>query len=179
MKTWKLLLIPLAVLVLLSPGCGKKTEDASPGEGVSDSGNGIQWYDYETGMAKASQDGKYVIIDFWTTWCHWCKALDEKTYSQQIVQQRLADSFIAIKVNAESGEPQGRGDGAATGLELARRYGVNSYPTVMFVDPSGQTISPLRGFMEAPKFARVLDFVSSGAYKTQKFQDYMASGDEG
>jgi len=183
MKSW---ILPALVMFLglLLVGCGEKKEaevsaDASGEAAVAEIHEGVEWYDYETGMAKAAEEGKYVIIDFWTTWCHWCKVLDDKTYSQEIVQSRLADSFIAIKVNAESQEPQGSSDTAPPGTQLARRYGVNSYPTTWFVDPEGQPISPLPGFVEAPRFARVLDYVSTGAYKTQDFQVYMEAGEEG
>ncbi len=181
MKIWKIL--PLLVIAMLLVGCGEKSDETAKSETageteVAESHDGVSWYDYETGMAKAAEEGKYVVIDFWTTWCHWCKVLDEKTYSQEIVQQRLADNFIAIKVNAESKEPQG-GETAAPGTQLARMYGVNSYPTTWFVDPEGNPISPLPGFVEAPQFARVLDYVSTGAYKTQNFQEYMAAAEEG
>ena len=184
MKSWMIPAILVALFGLFATGCGKKDEAAKTDETAADSAvvethEGVEWFDYETGMAKAAEEGKYVVIDFWTSWCHWCKVLDEKTYSQEIVRQRLADSFVAIKVNAESPEPQGSGEDAAPGTQLARMYGVNSYPTTWFVDPSGQPISPLPGFLEAPQFARVLDYVSTGAYKTQDFQKYMEAGEEG
>ena len=107
------------------------------------------------------------------------KVLDEKTYSQESVQQRLAESFIAVKVDAESREGQGNGEGAPTGVELARNYGVNSYPTTWFVDPAGEPIAPLPGFVEAEQFSKILDYVSTGAYKDQKFEEYMAAREEG
>jgi thioredoxin-related protein len=185
MKAWRILLVAIVAVTFFAAGCGEKTDDEAKTEKapaeteVAEVHEGVDWYDYETGMAKAAEEGKFVVIDFWTTWCHWCKVLDDKTYSQEIVQQRLADSFIAIKVNAESKEAQGTSTDAPTGANLARKYGVNSYPTTWFVDPTGEPISPLPGFMEAPKFARVLDYVSTSAYKSQGFQEYMAAGDEG
>jgi thioredoxin-related protein len=184
MKIWKILPLALIAFALVATGCGEKSEETAKTEEagevqVAESHEGVQWFDYETGMAKAAEENKYVVIDFWTTWCHWCKVLDDKTYSQEIVQQRLADNFVAIKVNAESQDAQGTSAEAPTGANLARKYGVNSYPTTWFIDSAGEPISPLPGFVEAPQFARVLDYVSTGAYKTQNFQEYMAAGEEG
>jgi len=177
MKSWKLATIALCLAALPIPGCGKGDAAKSGGASQAAGQGGVQWYDYETGMAKAAAEGKYVVIDFWTGWCHWCKVLDEKTYSQEIVQKRLAEKFIAIKVNAESQDAQGKSPDAPSGVGLARMYGVNSYPTTWFLNPQGQPISPLPGFVEAPQFSRILDYVSTGAYLTEDFQAYMAAGD--
>ena len=163
------LLLPLLVL-----GCAKQEEAPA----VETAQEGVQWMDYESGMAKAAEEGKYVVIDFWTDWCHWCKVLDERTYSQESVQQRLAESFIAVKVDAESREAQGSAEGAPTGVELARNYGVNSYPTTWFLDSAGEPIAPLPGFHEADQFSKILDYVSTAAYKTQEFQAYMTAAEE-
>lgn len=39
-------------------------------------------------------------------------------------------NFVCLKIDAEKGE----------GRELAKRYGVNSYPTYIFVNPKNQEI---------------------------------------
>ncbi|MDP6418192.1 MAG: thioredoxin fold domain-containing protein [Candidatus Krumholzibacteria bacterium] len=154
------------ILVFFLLACGEKQ-----GESVS---GGIQWMDYESGVALAKSEGKPVLIDFWTSWCHWCKVLDEETYSQKIVQDRLAESFVAIKVNAESKDAQGEGEEASSGVELARQYNVKSYPTTWFLDSEGKPLAPVPGFQKADDFVIILDYVSTGAYRDTSFQDYLS-----
>ena len=40
---------------------------------------------FATAMEQARAEQKYVMVDFFTTWCHWCKVLDEKTYTDDRV----------------------------------------------------------------------------------------------
>ena len=136
------------------------------------SGNQV-WMDYESGLARAGAEGKFLLIDFWTSWCHWCKVMDKETYTDPEVRRRLGERFVTVKVDAESNEAQGKQPGAPTGRALAALYGVNSYPTTWFVDSQGQKIAPLPGYVEPKQFARVLEYITSEAYRKQSFQDYM------
>jgi thioredoxin-related protein len=189
-------LLALLIGLLVASGCGKKeasrTEGGAPGqdtnateEPASESATaeglageqpeaGPAWFAYEEGLAKAKTEGKILLIDFWTGWCHWCKVMDKETYAHETVITRLGQHFVCVKVNAESDEAQG-GPGAASGRALAREYGVSSYPTTWFVDAEGAKIAPLGGFVPPDRFTLILDFISSGAYKTQDFQAYQQS----
>ncbi|MCB1162957.1 MAG: thioredoxin fold domain-containing protein [Candidatus Krumholzibacteriia bacterium] len=179
-------LFPLALIAILSLGalsCGGKGESETETAAASapDSvltateipAEGVVWMSFAEGQARAAAEGKPMVVDFWTTWCHWCKVMDKDTYSDATIQRRLAEGFIAVKVNAESPEVQG-GEGAPTGVDLARSFQVNSYPTTWFVDSKGEKIAPLPGFVPPDRFALVLDYISSAAYKTQSFQEYQA-----
>lgn len=178
-----LIVLMLLLSVLALAACGAK-EEAVTEEGAAHAvkqdetaEEGLAWHDYSEGMALAGAEGKYVLVDFWTTWCKWCKVMDTDTYSDETVQARLAESFVAIKVNAESDEAQGAGD-APSGRALAGQYQVSSFPTTWFVDPQGQKIAPLPGFMPPEQFVVVLDFISTGAYQNGSFQEYQASLDK-
>jgi len=167
----------IALLMLLTvfalAACGGKEEAATEETAVARHEEapeeGLVWRNYT--------EGKYVLVDFWTTWCKWCKVMDTDTYSDESVQAKLAESFVAIKVNAESDDAQGE-DGAPSGRALAGQYQVSSFPTTWFVDPEGQKIAPLPGFMPPEQFVVVLDFISTGAYKDGTFQEYQASLDK-
>lgn len=173
----------LALLPLALAACG-----GQEGEGGAEGAEAVQaaseaavhadgelvWQRYADGMELAGSEGKIALVDFWTSWCHWCKVMDKDTYSDEGVQRRLAESFVAIKVNAESDEAQGPA-GSATGRDIAQEYRVNSYPTTWFVDAEGQKITPLPGFVPPEQFVVILDYISSGAYRDQDFQAFQAS----
>ena len=56
------------------------------------------------------------MIDFMTSWCGWCKKLDDEVYTKPDVME-MSTRFVCIRVDAEQ-----RSD-------LARIYAVDSYPT--------------------------------------------------
>jgi len=176
-----LILLSLVVTLALAPlACGGKDESAGESAAADSSlqsapapAEGLVWLDFAEGQTRAAAEGKPMLVDFWTTWCHWCKVMDKDTYGDETIQKRLAEGFITVKVNAESAEAQG-GAGAPTGMDLAKSFQVNSYPTTWFVDSQGEKIAPLPGFVPPAQFAIILDYISSGAYKTQNFQEYQA-----
>lgn len=176
MMRWQFLLTTI-LLAFLMIGCGQG-DGENGDQAVETSSHAADheggWQDYQAGLSQAKQEGKYVVIDFWTTWCHWCKVMDKETYTDDEVIRRLDKDFVMVKVNAESGEAQGSDPDAPTGRELAREYGVNSYPTTWFIDSDGEKIAPLPGYVEPKQFILVLDFVSSGAYQSQTFQEFQS-----
>jgi thioredoxin-related protein len=173
----RFLLILLSALTLHACSAdkdGAETEAEAEPKQVEAAAEGFVWMNYAEGMAKAGAEGKYVLVDFWTSWCHWCKVMDKDTYGDEAVQARLLESFVIIKVDAESKTAQG-GVEAPSGVELARQFQVSSYPTTWFTDATGKKIAPLPGFSPPEQFLVVLDFIATGAYENQNFQEFQAS----
>lgn len=163
--------------VLLAAGifaCSKK-DGASPGGASSAPGN-ITWMGYTDGMAKARQEGKPVMVDFYTTWCKYCKMMDDTTYKDPEIARILSGSFVTIKVNAEGQEKVADNGKTMTEQELAANYKVSGYPTMVFFDDKGKMIGPLPGYSTPEEFKPVLTFITSGAYaKGEKYEDYLKS----
>jgi thioredoxin-related protein len=80
---------------------------------------------FEAAQKLARQRNTLIMIDFYTTWCSWCKRMDKESYAREEIQTELRQ-LVAMKVNAERG-----------GAELAERFEVSSYPTVVFADSAG------------------------------------------
>lgn len=92
--------------------------------------------------AKAAQaENKLVLIDFYTTWCGPCKLLDKETWSDAAVGKLVDEKAVSLKLDAEK-------EGAA----LAKKYGVEAYPTVLLVKPDGTELDRLVGFMPPADF---------------------------
>ena len=176
-------ILPAVLLALALHACGAEDEGGEASvEGdtlqVEVADEGLVWMNYTEGMERAAAEQKYVLVDFWTSWCHWCKVMDKDTYGDEAVQAKLRESFVVIKVDAESKVDQGAA-GAPNGIELARQYQVSSYPTTWFTDATGKKIAPLPGFAPPDKFLVILDFIATGAYENQDYQSFMASRNEG
>jgi len=135
---------------------------ASPGE--------AKFYGFDEGMAKAKADNKYVMVDFHTSWCKYCKMLDSNTFTDAGVINRLNNDFVAIKVDAE-GDGKLTYDGKQiTENQLASSLKVTGYPTIWFFKPDGEKLKYLPGYSPAKDFVHILDYVSSGGM--ERNEDY-------
>lgn len=121
----------------------------------SDSAKQVQFLEEDVTMddilAKADDESKMVMIDFYTDWCVWCKVLDDSTYTDPEVIE-LSKNFINFKVNAEKNE----------GRLLVRRYGVMGYPTILFINKEGIEVDRWIGYAKPAKFAQKMQDVLDG-----------------
>ena len=59
--------------------------------------------------------------------------MDADTYPRADVQEALA-AYVCVHIDAEK-----------EGVEVAKQYGVNSYPRLMILDPSGRKLMEIKG----------------------------------
>ncbi|WP_439185550.1 thioredoxin family protein [Carboxylicivirga taeanensis] len=85
---------------------------------------------FEDALAEAQKSDKLIFIDFYTDWCGPCKMLAKSVFPNQEVGQLFNREFINLKLNAEK-------EGRAT----AKKYKVNAYPTLLFINGDGEMIS--------------------------------------
>jgi len=110
---------------------------------------------FEEAKQAAAKEHKVIMVDFYTTWCGWCKVLDKNTYTDANVTKITDAKFIPVKIDAEKGE----------GIELAKKYGINGYPTIIFFDEGGKEIDRVVGYEDAVRFAQSLELAASGGSK--------------
>ena len=96
---------------------------------------------FEAACQAASAEKKIVFIDFFTSWCGPCKELDKTTWLDAAVGTLLRDKAVALKIDAEK-----------EGKDLARRYKINAYPTLLLLQPDGTELDRIVGYRPADKF---------------------------
>jgi tetratricopeptide (TPR) repeat protein len=92
-------------------------------------------------LKQAQQEKKHIFIDFYAVWCGPCKMLEQTTYKDPAVVE-LLNSMIPAKYDAEKGE----------GKELAARFKVKAYPTLVLLDPTGAEVDRQLGYLDAETF---------------------------
>jgi thioredoxin-related protein len=110
---------------------------------------------FDEAKQAAAKEHKAIMVDFYTSWCGWCKVLDKNTYTDANVTKITDAKFIPVKIDAEKGE----------GIELAKKYGINGYPTIIFFDEGGKEIDRVVGYQDAARFAQSLELAASGGSK--------------
>lgn len=94
--------------------------------------------------AVSKDKSKMILIDVYTDWCHWCKVMDAKTFSDPKIIKYLHDNYHVVKFNAEQKEDilyNGKiykyiatGRSGTNELAIELMSGRLSYPTLIFMD---------------------------------------------
>jgi thiol-disulfide isomerase/thioredoxin len=90
-------------------------------------------------LNQAKVEGKLVFMDCYTSWCGPCKRLSSQTFPAPEAGEYFNQHFVNAKFDMEKGE----------GPELAAKFGVRAYPTLLWIDPQTETVKHrAMGFME-------------------------------
>ena len=112
---------------------------------------------FDEAVKLAKKENKLVMVDYYTTWCGWCKVLDKKTYSNKEVGEYADAHMVSLKIDAERGE----------GKNLVRRSAIQGYPTIIFYDGDGNEVSRVVGFVEAKPFIERMKMAVSAKPKAK------------
>lgn len=132
----------------------------------------IQWKSFDGGLRQAVSENKMVMVEFFATWCGYCKKMDAQVFPDTRVQKQLAKYFVPVRVT-ESSENKVLFEGKPiTEKMLTKQFGVSGFPTLVFLTAKGEPITNIPGFVEADKLQVVLQFIGSGAYEKMDFATF-------
>lgn len=93
-------------------------------------------------LQQAKEQGKPIFLDVSASWCGPCKMLKAKTFPNKEVGEFYNANFINVAVDGEKGE----------GVELARKYQIKGYPSLIYIDSNGQLIAQTAGYHNPVQF---------------------------
>lgn len=125
---------------------------------------GVAWREWGTeAFAEAKAQDKPILLDIGAVWCHWCHVMDTGipgdpqhtgTYSNPVVQQRIAEHFIPIKVDNDR-RP-----------DINARYNMGGWPTTAFLTPNGDTLYG-ETYVHPTRMVALLDHIA-GLWQTDR-----------
>ena len=63
----------------------------------------ITWHPWSDAVfAQAKSQGRFVLLDLGTAWCHWCHVMEEVTYRDPAVIGLVGKRYFAVRVDADS-----------------------------------------------------------------------------
>lgn len=93
---------------------------------AADTETPMKWEsDVASALEKAKQEGRPLFIMMTAEWCGPCKHLEQTTLSTEIVQSALKQ-YVCVKAYEDK--------------ELEEKYGLNGYPTLLFIDSDGERV---------------------------------------
>lgn len=90
---------------------------------------------YEEVLKKAKAENKLVFMDCYTSWCGPCRMMASTVFTRKDVGDYFNEHFISFKLDMEKGE----------GVDLAKKYKVTAYPTMLILDADGNIVLRFTG----------------------------------
>ncbi|MDG1332389.1 MAG: thioredoxin family protein [Crocinitomicaceae bacterium] len=137
-KVVGILAVAVAAVLLMSSFAGK-------GEGIE-----FSKINLETAKKKASKSGKLIFIDAYTDWCGPCKRMAATTFKDPEVGKFFNKNFISLKVEMEKDLDR---------REIAKRYRVSAYPTLIIIDGDGNLVKSVIGFKNKAQLMAIAESV--------------------
>ncbi len=111
------------------------------GSRTGTSGASGQWTtDYASALAAASGTDRKVFLFFTgSDWCGWCQRLDAEVLGTSEFQEYARDNLVLVKLDFPQNIPQSD-QLKAQNTQLAQRFGIKGYPTVIVLNSSGNPI---------------------------------------
>lgn len=140
MKRTLFMLSAIILIILTSakiPEPGPETKDET----------GIAFHQgtWDEALQLANKQSKPIFLDISASWCGPCKMLKSKTFPNQEVGKFYNANFINVAVDGEKGE----------GITLAKKYRIKGYPSLLFINSSGDIVAQTTGYRNPKQFIEI------------------------
>ena len=137
----------------------------------------IKWHTIQE-ASEAKIGERLYFVDFYTSWCGYCKKMDRETFSDPTVAKILTRYYYPVKFNAEGSDTftwaghtyRPANAGRSRVHEFA--CGVKGYPTFVLYRSNGTLFQSIPGYYPAKDFIIVLWYFASGDYNRYPFERY-------
>jgi thioredoxin-related protein len=131
----------------------------------------VKWRAYNKGLEEAQKKNKPVFVQFYATWCGYCRKMDQETFTDSKVQAQLK-KFVAVRVTESSEDKVTHQGKVMTERELTAAHGVQGFPTLVFMEPDGKVIGKIPGYLGPKEFRGMLKFIETGSYRTMDYEAF-------
>jgi thioredoxin-related protein len=94
--------------------------------------------DFASLKKRAHEEGKMAVIEFFIDHCGVCVKLEKQTFSNPEFAKFISKEYVPFRIDGLSI--------ADEGVELAQKYQIRAYPTMVVIDAKGKLIKTLEGF---------------------------------
>ncbi len=92
-----------------------------------------------------------MLLDFTASWCMPCKKMERETFVDESLGDYVNKNYVSIQVDVDW----------FWGMDVAEKYGVTAYPTILVLDTKGNVVRTIRGFQTAANLLHQLRSVTN------------------
>lgn len=128
----------------------QELSDDAAGDPPVASGQLTIWHEsMEAAQRVSAETGKPILADFTgSDWCGWCIKLKEDVFEQPEFKAWARDNVVLLELDYPKRSRQSA-EIRAQNQELAQRYQIQSYPTVLLLDTDGTVLGRM-GYESSP-----------------------------
>lgn len=107
----------------------------STNNGSTDPTSSLKWgTDLNQATQVAKDTNKKIFVYFSSDWCAYCTEMDEVTFQNPQVIEKLTQNYVLLKVNVDEN------------AELSQKYQAYSLPTIIILDSNSNEINRIIGY---------------------------------
>jgi len=110
---------------------------------------------YESAKAKAGEEGKLFLVDFYANWCTPCKWMEKTTFQNDKIRSILGEDYVSLKIDIDQAE----------GYNLKEKFGVSMLPTILIFNSQGKMVERIEKTLTAESLNSILSFHNHSANK--------------
>jgi thioredoxin-related protein len=144
----------------------------------------VEWISIEEAQKRCETEPRRIFIDFTTSWCGWCKVMDQNTFSNPVIAAYMNKNYYCVSFNAETtdtvtfngqqflnrnpGTPRSPHDFAVAVLR-----GQMSYPSYGIFNKTRNSVSILQGYFPPEQFEPYLHYYALEKESTMSYADFL------
>lgn len=172
--------VSVVAAIVFTVSVSYKSQAGSPTEPAT----GIHWYTLEEAQRLSDSIPRKIFVDFTTSWCGWCKTMDQNTFQNPIIARYMNDNYYCVKFNAETRDTvvfngqkfANRGPAnqrSANDFTITVLQGRLSYPSYSFISKDRRSFTIMQGYMPPEQFEPYLHYYAEEKENTVTFQEYL------
>ncbi len=135
------------------------------------------YQNFAEAQKEAKKLDKPLFLHFTTTWCGWCRKIENDIYKTKEGKEALK-GFVCASLDCTV--PEGKTPPAQqkANLEMMAKYGGDGYPFLVMVTPDGVLLNSFAGYKPMSEFKKELTKALANWKKHKAFEAYAVKADK-